>query len=442
MKKKLLNNFSLKLLSFLLAFFLWLLVVNMSNPLIENSKEVELEVLNGDILESAGLTYEIVGKSTVTVKYTVATLDAYKIQDTDFRAYIDLADLYDVTGAVPVNLEVVGNQSMISSAQVKPEVVHVNTEELQRKRFDLSIVTEGEPEEGYALGTVTLDPEYLYINGPVSQVGQISSVGVEIQVNGANANINGTAEPVFYDANGNRLSVSSQITYDVEEIGYEVEILKVKTLPLDFQVTGTVADGYRYAGLTSDVQSISVVGLKSTLSNLNTITVSDPQLSVQGATQSRTAVIDLTEFIPENVSIVGGQTEATVVMDVERLSTRVFTLNLEDIKQTGASSRYTYSFAPDEVEVTVEGLKDDLDAMAEEDLNAQLDLSGLTSGTAQGVLKFEVDDGLTVENYTQFQVTVSQESQTEEETVPDGSSYEQEESGEDSGQVSSNTDNE
>lgn len=442
MKKKLLNNFSLKLLSFLLAFFLWLLVVNMSNPLIENSKEVELEVLNGDILESAGLTYEIVGKSTVTVKYTVATLDAYKIQDTDFRAYIDLADLYDVTGAVPVNLEVVGNQSMISSAQVKPEVVHVNTEELQRKRFDLSIVTEGEPEEGYALGTVTLDPEYLYINGPVSQVGQISSVGVEIQVNGANANINGTAEPVFYDANGNRLSVSSQITYDVEEIGYEVEILKVKTLPLDFQVTGTVADGYRYAGLTSDVQSISVVGLKSTLSNLNTITVSDPQLSVQGATQSRTAVIDLTEFIPENVSIVGGQTEATVVMDVERLSTRVFTLHLEDIKQTGASSRYTYSFAPDEVEVTVEGLKDDLDAMAEEDLNAQLDLSGLTPGTAQGVLKFEVDDGLTVENYTQFQVTVSQESQTEEETVPDGSSYEQEEAGEDSGQVSSNTDNE
>lgn len=30
MKKRLLNNFSLKLISFLLAFFLWLLVVNMS----------------------------------------------------------------------------------------------------------------------------------------------------------------------------------------------------------------------------------------------------------------------------------------------------------------------------------------------------------------------------------------------------------------------------
>lgn len=440
MKKKLLNNFSLKLLSFLLAFFLWLLVVNMSNPMIENSKEVELEVLNGSILESAGLTYEIVGKSTVTVRYNVATLDAYKIQASDFRAYIDLADLYDVTGAVPVNLEVVGNQGMISSAQVKPEVVHVNTEELQRKRFDLTVSTEGEPEEGYALGTVTLDPEYLYINGPVSQVGQISSVGVEIQVNGANANLNGTAEPVFYDANGNKLSVSSQITYDVEEIGYEVEVLKVKSLPIDFQVTGTVAEGYRYAGITSDIQSVSVVGLKSNLSNLNTITVSDPQLSVQGATQSRTALIDLTEFMPENVSIVGGHTQATVVMNVERLSTRTFTLSLDDVHRTGASPRYTYSFSPEQVEVTVEGLREDLDAMAEEDLNAELNLSGLTPGTYQGTLNFKVNDGLTVEQYGEFQVTVSREGQ--EESRPDGESQSSETGSEETEENSANTDNE
>ena len=148
MKKRLLNNFSLKLISFLLAFFLWLLVVNMSNPLIEGSKEVELEIVNADILEEAGQTYEIVGKSTVTVRYSVATLDAYKIQASDFRAYIDLADLYDVTGAVPVNLEMVANQGLISSPRVKPEVVHVETEDLQRKRFDLRVSTTGEPEEG------------------------------------------------------------------------------------------------------------------------------------------------------------------------------------------------------------------------------------------------------------------------------------------------------
>ena len=407
MKKRLLNNFSLKLISFLLAFFLWLLVVNMSTPLIEGSKEVELEIVNADILEEAGQTYEIVGKSTVTVRYSVATLDAYKIQASDFRAYIDLADLYDVTGAVPVNLEMVANQGLISSPRVKPEVVHVETEDLQRKRFDLRVSTTGEPEEGYELGTVTLDPEYLYINGPVSQVGQISSVGVEISVAGANANVNGSVQPVFYDANGNRLSVSDRITYDVPEIGYEVEVLKVKSLPLDFQVTGTVAEGYRYAGLNSDVQSVPVAGLKSNLSSLSTITVDDPQLNVQGATQSKTVTIDLTQYIPDNVTIVGGRTEAVVTMDVEKLDTRVFTLHLEDVEQTGASQDYDYHFSPETVEVTVQGLKDDLDAMSEEDLNAVLDLHGQTSGTREGTLDFQVDEGLEILDSTPFQVTVS-----------------------------------
>ena len=407
MKERILNNFSLKLISFLLAFFLWLLVVNVSNPMITGTREVPVEIENEDILEESDLTYEIAGKSTVTVRYTVATLDAYRIEPSDFRAYIDLADLYDVTGAVPVNLEVVGHQDLINSPQVNPGVVHVETEELQRKRFDLKVTTRGEPEEGYALGEITLDPEYLYISGPVSQVGQISSVGVEIDVTGVNANMTGSTGLVFYDANGNQLSVSDRITYDVSQIGFEVEILRVRSLPLDFQVTGTAAVGYVFAGLTSSVQSLTVAGLKTNLSNLSTITVDDPLLNIQGATQSRTVTIDLSEYVPENVSIVGGISEAEVTLDVEPLETRTFELSLEDVGQTGANEDYAYSFSPETVTVTVQGLGDDLDAMSEEDLNAVLDLTGMTAGTRQGQLDFQVAEGLRVVSVTAFEVTAA-----------------------------------
>ncbi len=411
MKERLANNFSLKLLSLFLAFFLWLLVVNVSNPRIEGTREVELEILNENILEDAGLTYEIVGKNTVTVTYNVRTLDGYKIDASDFRAYIDLADLYDVTGAVPVNLEVVNNNTLIQSPEVKPGVIHVETEELQKKRFDLKAETTGEPEEGYALGDLTLEPEYLYISGPVSQVGQISEVGVEIAVDGANANLNGTAEPVFYDANGNKLDMGDKVSYDVPEIGYEVEVLKVKSLPLDFQVTGTVADGYRYAGLSSDVQSVPVAGLKSSLSNLTTITIDDPQLTIQGTTKSKTVKIDLTQYIPEDVTIVGGKTEAVVTLDVEELDTRVLTLDLNDISKSGAQSHYHYSYSTESVEVTVQGLSEDLDAMAEVDLNASIDLTGLGVGTTAGKLEFDLAEGVEVLGYTDFQVTVSEQEQ-------------------------------
>ena len=77
------------------------------------------------------------------------------------------------------------------------------------------------------------------------------------------------------------------------------------------------------------------------------------------------------------------------------------------MEQTGASQDYDYHFSPETVEVTVQGLKDDLDAMSEEDLNAVLDLHGQTSGTRAGTLDFQVDEGLEILDSTPFQVTVS-----------------------------------
>ena len=54
----------------------------------------------------------------------------------------------------------------------------------------------------------------------------------------------------FYDANGNEFSdIGDRITVDTGEISYRVAINKVKSLPLDFEVTGTVAPGYQYTGV-------------------------------------------------------------------------------------------------------------------------------------------------------------------------------------------------
>ena len=127
MKKKITNNLGLKLLSLFLAFFLWLLVVNISNPIISGTEEVPVEIKNEGVLTAAGLTYEIVGKSTVTVNYRVHILDEYKISSSDFKAYIDLENLYDVTGAVPVEVEVVGHKTELSSSSVEitPGVIQV-----------------------------------------------------------------------------------------------------------------------------------------------------------------------------------------------------------------------------------------------------------------------------------------------------------------------------
>jgi YbbR domain-containing protein len=205
MKKKLLNNLGLKLSSLLLAFIVWMTVVNISNPIIEDSQVVQVDVLNESVLETANLTYEIIGKDTVTVSYQVRTRDRSLMKASDFHAYVDLKD-YNVTGAIPVTVEINKDKENLvrgDTITAKPMVIRIKTEELQRKKFDLQLYPQGIQEEGYTLGMVLLSPDYVTVEGPESQIGQINHMGIEVNVDNVNADMHGTAAPVFYDANDN-----------------------------------------------------------------------------------------------------------------------------------------------------------------------------------------------------------------------------------------------
>ena len=90
-------------------------------------------------MEKANLTYEIVGKKTAVITYRIRTKDQYKVKPSDFRAYADLSEMYDVTGAIPVKVEVVNNSDLFETAPTvkSPEVIKIQTENLQTKEFTL-----------------------------------------------------------------------------------------------------------------------------------------------------------------------------------------------------------------------------------------------------------------------------------------------------------------
>ena len=86
MKEKQNRRWGLLLISFLCAFLVWLGVVNVADPVMTNTVEVPVEIINSDVLTKNNLTYAVVGKSTTTVQYEVKTTNAYRIRSSDFRA--------------------------------------------------------------------------------------------------------------------------------------------------------------------------------------------------------------------------------------------------------------------------------------------------------------------------------------------------------------------
>lgn len=398
MKERITNNLGLKILSVVLAVFMWLIMVNVSNPLVTDDKEVTVEILNEDILKQANLTYEMVGKKTVTVSYKVRTRDQYRVRESDFYAYADLAELYDVTGAIPVKVEV-SNTSTRSLLQgnptAKPGVVRIQTEPLQKKRFELTAHTEGETEEGFAQGDVALNPKYVYVTGAESVIGQISSAGVSIKLEGANSDIAGVEKVRLYDANGNELTgLGNQVELSLGEVDYNVTILKVKSLALDFQVSGTVAEGYRFTGVESGIRSISVEGLKSALASISTLTVPAELLNVNGATSDVQVEVDLAELLPDNITIANGMNATIVVtLKVEPLVTKEVECELLNVEFVGAKENYSYYFNQDQVVLQIRGLKEDLERIQPSDIQLSIDVGDMEPGIRTAGLDVSLSEG-------------------------------------------------
>ncbi len=190
-------------------------------------------------------------------------------------------------------------------------------------------------------------------------MGQISEVGIEINVENASSNVTGTASPVFYDANGNEIPQNDRLTVNRTDITYDLNILRVKDLVLDFEPSGEVAEGYRYTGVESSVNSVRVEGLKSTLAEVSSITISGEALDMEGATGDRQVTLDLTGYLPEGVQLTEGDGIIQVVIRVEPLTNRRFELPVSQIRLEGDTGRYEYAFEQDTVSVVVQGLSEE-----------------------------------------------------------------------------------
>lgn len=410
MKERLISNLGLKILSLFLAFIIWLVVVNVSNPLVNRRREVTLEIENSEVLTAAKRAYEISGKSTVTVSFDIHTRDEYKIQLSDFRAYIDLSELYDVTGSVPVKVEVLKNDDIYYNVSAKPGVVRVMTEELQTKPFDLRANIQGKAADGYHVDGVALSPDTVTVEGPISQVGHISYVGVQIHVDGLTSDTEGNTGLVFYDANGNALDVDERVRTNVDETGidYTIYINKAKEVPLEYSVSGNVAQGYRFIGAESPKDTVQVTGDRSALVSLDRITIPASLLDINGATQDRVVTVDIRELLPDGIELAASEEPMVEIrLQVEPLVTKTFELTERDIDMTGQNEDRNYRLVPSQVEVVIQGLSEDLDPLTEEDLGASLRLDGLDVGLHWGNMEFKESDLYTIISGPEFQIEVT-----------------------------------
>ena len=256
MKSKVMNNFGLKVISLVVAFIVWLVIINTTNPTITKTfTDIPVKVINENVITSLNQVYEVVDGDMVDVVVKGKRSFVEELTNDDFSATADLSKLSTVnTAGIQVKLNKATKENV--ELDWNNEVLRISLEEKESQQVRVQIDTEGELAESYVLGDITAQPNIIEISGGKSKIKKVDSIGAVVQLKGQNSNFSADVTPILYDSEGEVID-SSNVTFSNDTIHVEVEVVPTKTIPLYVEATGTPASGYRH--VQTDYKPDSIV---------------------------------------------------------------------------------------------------------------------------------------------------------------------------------------
>ena len=417
-KYKLTTNLGLKIIAFIFAVFLWFIVVNLDNPVGSSTfRDIPVQIVNADIITSAGEVYQVEGDGTVTVVVYATREVRQKLSSEDIVATADIKQIDSTGRLVPIEVSINGFSGETITAEAIPRNLTITREKSGKKTSALTVDTEGiTTADGYILGDVSVSPEQVTITGAESALAQIDRAEAQVDAEGLREDSELPANLVLYDENGNPQN-QSQIGNNLGDQGLtvSVEVLKMKSVPIVFNVTGSPAEGYKYTGCISTPESIQVCGKSDALDTVNEIEIPASVIDISGASQPIEMTVDITPYLPEGVSLVEERAgNITVTVNIEQEGTLTIDFMVSSIRIDNLSENLQVNYEPD-AEITLrftgdEALLDTLDIS-----NAvSVDLEDYTEpGTYDIPVRVNLPSGITLDGQVSVQLTL------EEKTVGD-----------------------
>lgn len=402
MKERLMNNFGLKILAFLSAVLLWLLVVNIDNPITDQTyNNIPVTVVNAEVLAngSSKKTFQIVD-DTQTVSVTVRAKRSVlsKIKPDDIVAVADMKELA-LESQIPIRVTVENHE--YREAFSTPGNLQVKLENEETKKFPIVPKTTGTVRDGYVLGDVIAEPEKVSIRGPKSVIDQIHRVEATVSVSGLSQDSILQSELVLYDQENNEIDQKLLATnLGTPGVSINVKLLRTKNIPVTFDISKLeTAKGYEVAGITYEPQKITVCGEKEALESVSEISVPASALRISGLKEKQEKMVDISKYLPEGIKLAEENAGAVMVtIAVEKDGTKAFDLTMGSIEVNNLAEGLTMKYEKAEMlEILVRGPRAELEEL-DVDAIVSIDLKSYTTpGTYEVPVLVELPERCSLE---------------------------------------------
>lgn len=432
MKNKLTNNIGLKLLAFVVAFVLWLAVVNYDDPVGSYTfSGIKVEITNAESLTDKGKVYDVLnGSDTISVTISGKRSVIESISKENIVATANLENL-TIMNTVEIQLSSNKNFALLDSIKTDNGPVELSIENEKIINIPLNVCVDGVPAEGYILGQITTNQNTIRVSGPESLVSQVSEAKCTISVEGRTTDMVTSADIELNDVNGNKVE-GNNLTTNVKSINVTAPILTTKAVDVVFQYSGTPKDGYVVNGnVTGDKNAVYIAGEKSVIDSITGIYVPATVISVDEKEEAFNTVVDLSKYLPEGVVFADSSFDGKVVasVNIEKLISRFFNIPVNDLSIVGTPAGYSSKVYVEQISedgeneditisVEVKGILDAFTDVGVEDIVGTLNINEymtqigkteLPEGVYKMEITFELPGGLSLGDIYYADVEIGKE---------------------------------
>jgi YbbR domain-containing protein len=294
------NDTVLKILSLLVAIFVWVDVNGGASQLVQ--RKLGPEALSWSVPATRNLTVLSIRPSTVYV--WIQGPPNTTTNATAVGAWVDLSKLTAPgTYTLPVEASVPQGSTLV---EVQPKYVVVTVDSVITRRFHVLLKPVGTPPPGYGVVAVGTPPHPAAVTGPGHLVKQVAAVEGKLDVAG---NTTSFSEQVILFPVNAKGQVVPDLQVSPEVVTVPVTVLPEKTVPVVVHYTGQPAAGLTVTGIQVSPGQVTVAGSAAALAGIAAIDTK----SVNLAGQDKTFTVRAHLVVPPGVEVVNPTTvEVTI----------------------------------------------------------------------------------------------------------------------------------
>lgn len=355
-----------RFISLVLAFFLWLSVVNEQNPEIDRMFTVQpqLRGMPTDLV----LIEEV---EPVSLRLRGRRNDIFEIGAGELEVYISLSGAQEGENELEVKLGRL--PAGIKVLEVIPAHLLVQTEGIIQEQREIQLSMKGEPAEGHILGEKLLTPTQVMVEGPRSWVEQIARVVARLDISGAVTDVQEVVLLQALSRQGGVLNEEVIIRPEVVEIKIPVEELPSKVLPIKPHIVGQVTEGYQIEEIIIIPSEVKVYAAREVLDQVSQVETAP--IDLDGAVTN--IISEPRLFVPDGIQLPFSRVRVTVMVSEKTGERKMREIPL---KINNLGEDLTAETDPQTVEVTVTGSSNLISSLQSRDILAFVDTANLEVG--------------------------------------------------------------